>query len=89
MDCLTISLVRVNINGYTALVGRTASDRWNLMQFGVQTVAYDRNQADIKWLRRMVGSDFRVRVVKGGVEPATREETDAMGVGSRWITQAA
>lgn len=64
MSDATIIIELVRHNG--RLVGRTASDRWNLSVYGVGTLADTRNQAEVKSLRRRAGKDgLSVRVVKG------------------------
>jgi hypothetical protein len=48
---ITIKLVRIG----DKLVGKTVSDRWNLMQLGLSSIPYDRNQGPLKKLRRAFG----------------------------------
>lgn len=59
---MTIQLVRFG----DLLIGRTASDRWNLMQLGIGVIGYDRNHRAVKALRRKLGAEgFGVSVVRG------------------------
>jgi hypothetical protein len=61
------------------LVGRTASDRWNLMTLGLD-LTDSRNQTDIKRARRMWGCEFDFSVMYGAKrEDATDAEFDAFG----------
>jgi len=58
---ITIDLVRVG----NVLIGRTASDRFNLETLGVEgPIESDRNQLAVKKLRRLHGDDFTFRVVR-------------------------
>jgi hypothetical protein len=73
-----IKLVRVG----GVLVGKTASDRWNMLQLGLgHAITADRNQAAIKRLRREWGSDFTFTVSSREmpVWSATPAEIDALG----------
>lgn len=69
-----IELVREN----GRLVGRTESDRWNLMTLGYEFVD-SRNQADIKKARREWGNEFTFSVAYGATrESATETEIQAI-----------
>jgi hypothetical protein len=60
---ITIELVRVG----DRLVGRTVSDRFNLISLGVGVIEHDRNQRAVKSIRRLIdhmAGGFRVSVVK-------------------------
>ena len=79
---LRIELVR---DGAGRLVGRTASDRWNLLVLGVTGLVDSRNHAAIKSLRRSLTRlglrrDFAVAVVAGSAQPMTRREAAALGL---------
>ncbi len=76
---IRIELVRV---GYR-LVGRTVSDRWNLMTLGIGPIPAEWNQAAVKRLRRALGGEgFSLGVVRGEAVrwAATHTELDALGV---------
>lgn len=86
---LRIELVRVG----NRLVGRTVSDRHNLMVFGVGPIAYDRNQTVVKQLRRALSHEgFNLGIVRGGKPQwsACRAEMEAFsGSVPAFLSQAA
>jgi hypothetical protein len=60
---LHIELVRVG----NRLVGRTVSDRFNLLSLGIGVIGYDRNHRAAKTLRRKLQNEgFSLSVVRGG-----------------------
>lgn len=73
-----INLVRVG----DMLIGRTVSDRWNLIQLGIdQSFAADRNHATLKSARRLWGNDFMFSVVRNDSVhwEASENEKNALG----------
>jgi hypothetical protein len=75
---ISIKLVRVG----DKLIGKTASDRWNLLALGVDYVlASDRNQTVVKRLRREFGVDFTFSVCRNDsvVWQASDAEHAALG----------
>ncbi len=86
---MTIQLVRVG----DRLIGKSLSDRWNLMQLGVSSVAHDRNHGGAKRLRRLASKlGLAVNVVRDAkpVWKATPAEVEAFsGTVPAFLSQAA
>ena len=86
---IRIELVRVG----DRLVGRTVSCRWNLRRLGIASVAYDRNQADVKRLRRALARlGLSLSVVRGGEPrwlPSPTEASAFDGVVPAFLSKAA
>ena len=86
---MTISLVREG----NRLIGRTLSDRWNLMQLGITSIAYDRNQTGVKCLRRALAHQgFALSVVRGGKPQWSASPTETLafsGSVPAYLSQAA
>jgi hypothetical protein len=75
---ITIELVRVG----DRLIGRDVSSRFNLKTFGVDSLPYERSQAAVKRLRRLVaGFGLSVVVVRRGAVQWSATESEAKALG--------
>ncbi len=74
---ITITLVRILVDGQSRLVGRTVSDRWNLLNLDHALIEDCRNQCPLKRLRRSHKDTFKFVVVKGEAiaQPSPAERT--------------
>jgi hypothetical protein len=77
---IRITLIRVG----GTLIGKTASDRWNLLALGVDyVITDDRNQAIVKRLRREFGVDFTFTVARNDSVAWHASDAEHAALGSK------